>query len=102
MWHWSGPWHWLIWLMPPWGRNARRRAVLVQVKRWQKQERERAFGRIEYRNRGWNGPMQGGPTWDGPTRMNSAVLPLLTPGQAARSNDADRRHNGNHRNDGGS
>jgi len=44
-------WHWLIWLTPPWGRSARRRAVLKQVKRWQADERQRAFGRIEYYSR---------------------------------------------------
>jgi hypothetical protein len=38
---------WLIWLTPSWGHNARRRAVLVQVRYWQDQEREQAFGRIE-------------------------------------------------------
>ena len=74
--------HWIIWLTPPWGRNARRRAVLEQVKRWQAEERRLAFGRIEnYSKARTFGP----PRWAEPTRAYPTTRPLLTPGQQARS-----------------
>jgi hypothetical protein len=39
--------HLLAWLGHRWGRYARRRAVLKQMRRWRAEERRRAFGRVE-------------------------------------------------------
>ena len=81
-------WHWPIWLTPRGRHKARQRAAtLAEAKLWQAEERKRAFGRIENLGHSFDRPL-----WAAPTRLNQMVRPLLTPGQAARSNRGTHRN----------
>ncbi|MDT5030430.1 MAG: hypothetical protein QOC94_601 [Actinoplanes sp.] len=66
---------WIWWLMPPYGAKVRRRQVLAEARAWQDAERRAAYGRIA-------GVAQ---ILDQPTAVHPTVTPLLTRGQAARS-----------------
>lgn len=69
---------WLWWLTPPWGAKVRRRQALEVLQRWQEEERAAARARL----------MGVAAILDQPTTTLPTVRPLLTRGQAARSEQA--------------
>jgi hypothetical protein len=66
---------WTWWLMPPYGAAIRRRQVIDEARARQDAERRAAYGRI----------VGVAAILDQPTAVQPTVAPLLTRGQAARS-----------------